>query len=44
MTDNIFRDILNNLSAVLFNNNRELITILRTPNTDKDGKGNGSGP
>lgn len=29
--NNIFKDILNNISGVLFNNNRELITIMRTP-------------
>jgi hypothetical protein len=31
MSDNIFKDMANAIGALLFNNNRELITLLRTP-------------
>lgn len=31
MSDNIFKDMANAIGNLLFNNNRELVTILRTP-------------
>jgi hypothetical protein len=31
MSDNIFKDVANAIGNLLFNNNRELLTILRTP-------------